>query len=585
MGRGLRIDLATRTSEIVPLDEEISAKYLGGRGFGLFLIKARIKIDPFDPDMPLVFSTGPLNNTGVYAAGRGSVVSRSPLTGTIFDACFGGTFAHHLKRAGFDYLYIHGKSAGPIVVKIENNNVTFLPGDDLWGKMTSETHDTLKQDGATAVIGPAGENRVLFANIAIDGRYFAGRGGLGAIMGDKKLKGIVVTGNKRPCRADPKRIEAANKDILRLFKASPILYGPFGIRRFGTPTLVDVINVRRMMPTGNFRETYFQDAHKFSGIELEKLEKKGLDGCHACPIRCKKIIKGGSEQMREEVPAPEYETVSHFGALNRNNDLFSIVRSNDLCNQLGMDTISTASTLACFAEINSVNLSGEAIRAMIQEIAYRNEEGRMLASGAARYAESRGMGEAAMTVKSLELPAYDPRGAYGMALAYGTSGRGGCHLRAYPIGTEILRKPVPTDRFSFAGKARLIKIAEDVNAVADSLVACKFGLLGASLEEYASALSGVTGIEISTQDLLRIGERISLAERYLNSLNGFSRKDDYLPERFYRDEGSSRADVNVPPIPEKAYDKVLDRYYRARGCDSKGIPLMSKLEALGISVA
>jgi aldehyde:ferredoxin oxidoreductase len=582
MGQGLRIDLSSHTSEIVPLDEEMADKYLGGRGFGIFLVKDHITKNPFDSEMPLVFSTGPLNNTGVYAAGRGSVISRSPLTGTIFDACFGGTFACHLKRAGFDYLYIHGKSAAPIVVKIENGNVTFLPGDGLWGKITLEAHDALKRDGATAVIGPAGENRVLFANIAIDGRYFAGRGGLGAVMGSKRLKGIVVTGNKRTRRADPTRIEAANKDILRLFKASPILYGPFGIRRLGTPALVDVINVRRMMPTENFCETYFQDAHKFSGIELEKLEKKRRHGCHACPIRCKKIIKGELLQ-KEEVPAPEYETVSHFGALNRNNDLLSIVRSNDLCNRLGMDTISTASTLACFAEINGLNLSREAICTMIRKIAHQNGEGEMLAFGAERYAESQGRAEAAMTVKGLELPAYDPRGAYGMALAYGTSGRGGCHLRAYPIGSEVLRKPVPTDRFTFAGKARLIKISEDINAAADSLVACKFGLLGASLEEYASALSGVTGTEISHQDLLRVGERIYLAERYLNSLNGFSRKDDYLPERFYKEEGSSGADINVPPISRNVYDDALDRYYRVRGCDSNGIPLMSKLEELDIS--
>lgn len=576
MGQGLRIDLSNHTGEVVPLDEEMAALYLGGRGFGLFLIKDRITKDAFDPDMPLVFNTGPLNNTGVYAAGRGSVVSRSPLTGTVFDACFGGRFACRLKGAGFDYLYIHGKSATPVVVKIHAGTVTFAPGDTLWGKTTHEAHDALRKDGSTAVIGPAGENRVLFANITIDGRYFAGRGGLGAVMGDKKLKGIVVSGSMRTYRADPRRIEAANKDILRLFKASPILYGPFGIRGLGTPALVDVINTRRMMPTGNFRETYFQDVRRLSGIELAKHEKKGFHGCYSCPIQCKKIIKN------QGIPAPEYETVSHFGALNRNNNLLSIIRSNDLCNQLGLDTLSTASTLACFAEINGVNLSGEALCEMIQKIVRRNGEGDILASGAERYAKSRGRKETAMTVKKLELPAYDPRGAYGMALAYGTSGRGGCHLRAYPIGSEVLRRPVPTDRFSFAGKARLIKIAEDVNAVADSLVACKFGLLGAGLEEYASALSGVTGTDISPQALLCIGERIVLAERYANSLNGFSREDDYLPERFYKEKGSSGSGINVPPISRKAYDDALDRYYRARGCDGNGIPLKKKLDELKI---
>ena len=576
MGQGLRIDLSSRTTEIIPLAEEMVTHYLGGRGFGLFLVKKQIRKNTFDADMPLVFSTGPLNNTGVYAAGRGSVISRSPLTGTIFDACFGGAFAHHLKGAGFDYLYIHGKSTVPIMVKINHDAVTFLSGDVVWGKTTSEAHDILQKDGATAVIGPAGENKVLFANIAIDGRYFAGRGGLGAIMGDKKLKGIVVTGKKRPRRADAKRIEAANRDILRLFKASPFLYGPFGIRRLGTPTLVDVINAQRMMPTGNFRETYCQDARHFSGIALAKHQKKFFRGCYACPIQCKKTLKEG-------IAAPEYESVSHLGALNRNNHLRSIVRSNDLCNRYGLDTISTASTLACFGEINGVDLDGEAICTLIQKIAYRAGEGEKLAFGAARYAESRGKPEVAMTVKGLELPAYDPRGAYGMALAYGTSGRGGCHLRAYPIGSEVLRRPVPTDRFTFAGKARLIKIAEDTNAAVDSLVACKFGLLGAGLEEYASALSGVIGTEMSHQNLLTIGERISVTERYFNSLNGFSRKDDYLPDRFYKEQGSSGADVHVLPIPRMTYDDALDRYYRARGCDRNGIPLISKLEELGIS--
>ncbi len=566
MGQGLLLNLSLHTAQAVPLSEEMTASYLGGRGFGIPLMKDWINTDPFHSDMPLLFNTGPLNNTGVYSSGRGSLVSRSPLTGTLFDASFGGRFAHCLKGAGFDYLSVQGKSSTPVVVKIRDGKATFVPGDQLWGKTTVDTHDALKKDGATAVIGPAGENRVLFANVCIDGRYFAGRGGLGAVMGNKNLKGIVVSGNKKPFRADTKRINTANREILRLFKASPVLYGPFGIRRLGTPALVDVINARRMMPTANFRKTYFRDARRFSGVELARQEKRGGHGCYACPIGCKKTMKG-------EGPAPEYESVSHFGALNSNNDLSAIIRANDLCNRLGMDTISTGSTIACFAEINGANLNGDSICSMIQDIACRKGEGDILAAGSVRYAKGRGRPDTAMAVKGLELAAYDPRGAYGMALAYGTAQRGGCHLRAYPVGSEILRRPVPTDRFSFEGKARLIKIAEDANAAVDSLVVCKFGLLGASLEEYASALSGVIGVEISFDDLLCIGERICLAERYLNSLNGFSRKDDYLPDRFYKEEGSSGAGIDVPAISKRAYDEALDRYYRARGCDSNGIPL------------
>lgn len=193
MGQGLLLNLSLHTAQAVPLSEEMTASYLGGRGFGIPLMKDWINTDPFHSDMPLLFNTGPLNNTGVYSSGRGSLVSRSPLTGTLFDASFGGRFAHCLKGAGFDYLSVQGKSSTPVVVKIRDGKATFVPGDQLWGKTTVDTHDALKKDGATAVIGPAGENRVLFANVCIDGRYFAGRGGLGAVMGNKNLKGIIET--------------------------------------------------------------------------------------------------------------------------------------------------------------------------------------------------------------------------------------------------------------------------------------------------------------------------------------------------------------------------------------------------------
>ncbi|HOX00371.1 MAG TPA: aldehyde ferredoxin oxidoreductase C-terminal domain-containing protein, partial [Deltaproteobacteria bacterium] len=167
-------------------------------------------------------------------------------------------------------------------------------------------------------------------------------------------------------------------------------------------------------------------------------------------------------------------------------------------------------------------------------------------------------------------PAYDPRGAYGMALAYGTSTRGACHLRAYPVSHEILRKPVATDRFSFSGKARIIKISEDLNAVIDSLGACKFAFFGASLEEYAKGFSSVTGIEADTQDLLSFGNTISSLERHINSLRGFRREHDLLPERFFTEPGSSGAGIEVPPIDRKAFEEALDRYYRIRGCSPDG---------------
>jgi len=203
-------------------------------------------------------------------------------------------------------------------------------------------------------------------------------------------------------------------------------------------------------------------------------------------------------------------------------------------------------------------------------MALRRGDGRLLALGSRRLAEELGRPELSMSVKSLEMPAYDPRGAYGMALAYCTSPRGGCHLRAYPISHEILRKPVPTDRFSFSGKARIITIAEDTNAAVDSLVACKFSFFGASLEEYAELLTAATGIAYSPQRLKEIGRRILLTERFYNCANGFSRRDDSLPERFFSEAGSSGDGIDIHPIDRQRFEEELDKYYRIRGLNADG---------------
>jgi aldehyde:ferredoxin oxidoreductase len=280
---------------------------------------------------------------------------------------------------------------------------------------------------------------------------------------------------------------------------------------------------------------------------------------------------------------PEYETVSHFGALNFNHDAAAVVEANRLCNEYGLDTISTAATVACYAEIEGKVLTAEEMLEIIREIGEkRNGRGEMLSAGSRRYAEAAGKPWTSMSVKGLELPAYDPRGAYGMALAYATSNRGGCHLRAYPISHEILRKPVATDRFSFEGKARIIKIAEDMNAVIDSLTACKFVFFAASLEEYAKAVSAVTGKAYDTQSLLRTGERIYVLERYLNTLNGFTIADDDLPERFFREEGTSSPNIRVRPLDRQEFLSTRSKYYRIRGYDDSGMPSAELMERLGL---
>ncbi|SHI47980.1 aldehyde:ferredoxin oxidoreductase [Malonomonas rubra DSM 5091] len=562
-GQLLNVDLTTGRIWKEPIGEDLLQNYLGGRGLGVRLMRDYYRLDPFAPEIPLLFSVGPLCGTAAPTAARLGVVSRSPLTGTIYDCSAGGRFAWRLKAAGIDVLRIVGRSNSPVFLQIDSSGAKLHPADKLWGQRVGETVAALSEHGSVAAIGPAGENKVLYANIMMGEGNSVGRGGLGAVMGGKMLKAIVVDGDGKVDIADADRFAHARQDVIRLFKASPVIYGDLGIAQYGTPALVDLMGQRRMAPTENFRKTHFADAGNYSGPAIRKEFTPKNHGCYGCPIQCKKSAQDGT-------PLPEYETVNHFGALNNIKDLRSIVNSNNLCNQLGMDTISAAATLSAWGEVRGEFPRAENIGDLLLQTALRQGDGDLLAEGAQRLSQQLGKPELSMSVKGLELPAYDPRGAYGMALAYCTSNRGGCHLRAYPISHEILRKPVATDRFDFAGKARMIKIAEDCNATIDSLVACKFSFFGASLEEYAELLSATTGLEYTPQKLKEIGERIYLTERFYNLENGFAAEDDLLPKRFFTESGSSGDGIEVAPIDRERFVEEMQKYYRIRGLNEQG---------------
>ncbi|HZD60645.1 MAG TPA: aldehyde ferredoxin oxidoreductase family protein [Anaerolineae bacterium] len=562
-GKILKINLTDGSAHREGIPEDILHDFLGGRGLGVRLMRDYFHLDALAPEMPIIFAVGPLCGTPSPTSARMSVVSRSPLTNTIYDSSCGGLFAYKLKGAGLDAIMVTGRSDRPVYVHITEEGEELHDASMLWGKDTFKTMSKLMDKGSVAAIGPAGEHGVLFANIMVNGSNAVGRGGLGAVMGSKNLKAIVVNGSRKTAIADRESFKKGQADVMRLFKASPIIFGELGIREFGTPALVDLIKQRRMVPTENFRRTYFEDAGNYSGPSLRKLYQAKKEGCFGCPIQCKKVDSCGRA-------LPEYETASHFGALNKNSDVHSIVKSNELCNQLGMDTISMAATIAAYGEARGKFFTSDEIIDLVRKTGNREGEGKKLALGSARLCAMLGVPHISMSVKGLELPAYDPRGAYGMALAYATSSRGGCHLRAYPIANEILRKPVATDRFSFSGKARIIKIAEDMNAVADSLEMCKFAILAASLEEYAQILQGVTGIEYSGQSLLKIGEQIVNVERFYNCKNGFSAKDDMLPERFFSEAGTSGDGIEVKPVDKERFLQELQKYYRIRGLDGNG---------------
>lgn len=556
-GKGIRVDLRKRGISVYRIPSKLYEEFLGGRGIGVAIAADHIKSDYNSPEMPIIFATGPLVGTPSITSGRMSVISKSPLTGTVFDCSVGGHFGTKLKKAGFDLIEIRGISDKWVILDIKNDEISLKDAPHLIGKNISQLKFSQDTGASYAGIGIAGEKQVRFASIIFDGHYCAGRGGLGTVMGAKRLKAIYVDGDKKVNVADPDGLKDANMQIMRLMRSSPSIYGEFGLSEFGTAALVDLIHARRLEPTENFRKTFFPSALNYSGYNIKNIFDTKKTGCSGCPVLCKK--KGNRGEM-----IPEYETVSHFGALNGCSDLFSIVRANEICNEYGMDTISAASTIACYSEIKGIRLSSEEIIKLLTDIGNRRDIGDLLAEGSLRYASSAGVPELSMSVKGLELPAYDPRGAYGMALSYATSNRGGCHLRAYPISHEILRKPVATDRFSFEGKARIIKIAEDLNAVIDSLTACKFVFFAASLEEYSNALNAVTGTNHNVQSLLKIGERIWNLERRLNQLNGFDISHDDLPQRFFREEGSSSDNIKIPPIDRNAFLKARDDYYHIR---------------------
>lgn len=561
-GKAIKVNLSNGDIEVFQTPQELCYEFLGGRGLGVKLVSDRIRNEYDSPDMPLIFATGPLVGTIAPTSGRMSIISRSPLTGTVFDSSVGGRFATELKRAGFDYIEITGASDKWVILDIEDSLIKIEEAERFKGNNVSEIARAFGSKATYAAIGRSGEKRVRFASIVFDGHYVAGRGGLGAVMGAKRLKAIRVKGSGSIEVADPEGLKRAREEIMRLLRASQAVFGEFGLSAFGTAALVDLIHARRMEPTENFRKTVFDGSSNYSGYTIKTRLQARKTGCTGCPILCKKIGSKGEK-------VPEFETVSHFGALNGCSDLEAIIEANSICDDYGLDTISAAATIACYSEIIGRRLPPVEMLKILKEIAERSTPlGDALAEGSMRYAKAMGHPELSMSVKGLELPAYDPRGAYGMALAYATSNRGGCHLRAYPIGHEILRKPVATDRFSFEGKARIIKIAEDMNAVVDSLTACKFVFFAASLEEYARAITAVTGFEQDVQSLLRTGERIWNLERRLNESNGFTDVDDDLPERFFKEEGSSSGNIRIPPINRDEFLKAKENYYRIRGYSS-----------------
>jgi len=570
-GRLIDVDLSHKKIGIVPLDPDTVRLYLGGRGLGVYLVYNELNryIDPLSADNLLVFAAGPLTGTPVPTTGRFACVSKSPLTGTILDSNCGGRFGPYLKFAGYDAIIVRGASRTPVYIRIADDVVSIEDARSLWSKNVRDTTAALKEYGSVLCIGTAGERLVRFASIMNDNISALGRGGLGAVMGSKNLKAIVVNGSNRPKVYDPNLLRYRNADITRLLVASPV--SSKGLRVYGTPVLMNLINYMKVLPTANFRRSTSPHAYELSGERIHERFGVKLTPCYGCPIACKREIKPSG------VEVPEYETLAMLGTSCEVTNLNAIIEANHLCNDYGMDTISCGATIACYAELNNLQLDPGTLISLVHKIGTRKDVGDELAEGAHRYASKMGHPELSMDVKGLELPGYDPRGVFGMALGYATSNRGGCHTRAYIVGMEIFGKPKLIHRLSWVGKPNLVALLQNIFAAVDSTVMCKFALFSVSEEEIANALSAVTGIDFTSEDFIQVGERIWNLERLFNLREGFTKLDDTLPERFFQE------DTDVKRISKSEFMSALLEYYRARDWTKDGIPTHDKLQALSIA--
>ncbi|MCG8620097.1 MAG: aldehyde ferredoxin oxidoreductase family protein, partial [Desulfobacterales bacterium] len=463
MGNILRVDLTAGQCTREALDPGVARDYVGGRGLGIYLLskEGNPSGDALAPDNPLIMATGPLTGTGAPTGARYMVMTKSPLTGAVTCSNSGGKFPTEMKRAGFDAIIFSGRSEKPVYLWLENGEAELRPADHLWGKNTHETTETLLEETASgakvACIGPAGEKQVLFAAIMNDKHRAAGRSGVGAVMGSKNLKAVVVKGKGRVPLADQDRFKTFNKEIMDIFKAG-VKETPLGLTVNGTAGVVMATQNFGVLPTKNWQQGTFEGWEKIHGEELTKKFLKKNSACYGCPIGCGRLTKVADGKFQGEGEGPEYETIYAMGSNCMIDDLAAIVKANYLCNELGLDTITMGATIACAMELADIGAlteddmgrslswgDADALVELTRMTGMREGFGDLLALGSYRLADRFGHPELAPVSKKQEFPGYEPRGSQAMGLAYATSPIGGSHMRGDPAYFELFSVPESMD--------------------------------------------------------------------------------------------------------------------------------------------
>ncbi len=575
----LRVDLSNKTYQVEDIPDSVLEKYLGGKGLGSYLLLKEIPkgIDPLSERNRLIFTTGPISDTKMMGSSRYGVFTKSPLTGIYSESYSGGHVAPVIKRTGYDAVVIEGRADDKVYLEISDEGVKFHSAEHLWGKYTYETEDKVKEEvgisGAEAVvIGPAGENLVRFA--CIENNYWrsAGRTGVGAVMGSKKLKAIVFHGKSQCKLADEKLLASYVSDLVKRGKEDP---GAKAYRQYGTPMLVSIMNSVHGFPTKYWSKGSLETWENISAETMQREMEVKPKACTRCFFACGKLskIKNGPYEGLE-IEGPEYETIYSFGGLCCVDDIRGIAYLNDICDRYGIDTI-TAGNMVAFAieaskrgklDVDVEYGNVEKIAWLLQDIVHKRGAGKVLAEGIKTASKELGLEDLAIHVKGLEPAGYDPRILKGMGLAYATSDRGACHLRATFYKPELagIIDPDTTE-----GKAELFVEYEDRLALYDALILCRFFRDMVLWDDLSTIIEATTGLKMTKDQLRKIASNIVNATRKFNIREGITKKDDWLPKRFF--EEPIGPDQKV--ITREQLETMLKEYYKFRGWDEEGNPV------------
>jgi aldehyde:ferredoxin oxidoreductase len=615
-----RIDLSSGDVNYEGIDEEDAKKYIGARGLGVkYVFDRGPDVDPMGEENLLAFTNGPLTGTQTVMSGRIAICTKSPLTGTVTDSHHGGWSGARLKWAGLDGLLFEGRAEDPVYAVVEDGEVSLHDASHVWGEDTHETRETIEEELEGSYgknmsfmgIGQGGENEVRYACIVNEDDRVSGRGGTGCVMGNKNLKAVVVKSTtEMPKPEDKETFMQGHQQAMQVIQESEVTApNEGGLSVYGTNVLMNTTEEMDGHPTKNGQYTSSMaynesepdrpadlDAERISGENVEENILVNDPTCHSCPVACKKEVETQTmhkgEELNVHMESFEYESAWALGTNSANDDRDKIALMIDQCNKLGIDTIETGNIIAMAMELTEEGKldelgqgidwgDDEEMVDLIEAIGTRSSElGDLLAGGQAHVAEEVDGQENRLDVKNQSIAAYDPRCMKGMGIGYATSNRGACHLRGYTPASEILGIPEKTDPYEHEGKGELTATFQDLHAISDSFDICKFNAFAEGIEEYIMQYNGMTGLDVSEEELLQAGERVYNLERYYKNLAGFDGEDDSLPWKFLEDgiHGQGGSEGEYCELPE-----MKEEYYNHRGWVDGVVP-DEKLDELDIDV-